>query len=156
MPYRSNRVRQTPTVILDYRSMPIKSSESKFTSYSLILIYAQWKLCSRFMNFYWKLRMDCFATTFIFDEMWGFPPKEGMSGEKFISLMTRTRNCSFGPQSYTSSFTMGPWTFLSFSIRRSSYSLHEHELSSQKSCSSLTSLRSFVLCTKSLRVLRSL
>ena len=44
--------------------------------------------------------------------MWGFPPKEGMSGEKFISVMTRTRNCSFGPLSYTSSFTMGPWTFL--------------------------------------------
>ena len=37
------------------------------------------------MNFYWKLRMDCFATTFIFDEMWGFPPKEGMSGNSFLS-----------------------------------------------------------------------
>ena len=40
----------------------------------------------------------------------------------------RTRNRSFGPQSYTSSFTMGPWTFSSCSIRRSSHSLHEHEV----------------------------
>ena len=31
------------------------------------------------MNFYWKLRMDRFATTFIFDEMQSFLPKEGMS-----------------------------------------------------------------------------
>ena len=37
------------------------------------------------MNFYWKLSMDCFATTFIFDEMWGFPPKEGLSGNSFPS-----------------------------------------------------------------------
>jgi hypothetical protein len=29
------------------------------------------------MNFYWKLRMDCFATAFIFDEMQRFLPKEG-------------------------------------------------------------------------------
>ena len=32
MPYRSSRVRRTLTHILDYRSMPIKSSESKFIS----------------------------------------------------------------------------------------------------------------------------
>ena len=80
------------------------------------------------MNFYWKLRIDCFATTFIFDEMQSFLPKEGMSWKKFVSLMTWSRNCSFGPQSYTSSFTTGPWTFLSSSIRRSSHSLHEHEV----------------------------
>jgi hypothetical protein len=64
------------------------------------------------MNFYWKLRMDCFATIFIFDEMRSFLPKEGMSWKKLISLVTRTHNCSFGPQSYTSSFTIGPWTIL--------------------------------------------
>jgi hypothetical protein len=29
------------------------------------------------MNFYWKLRRDCFTTTFIFDEMQRFLPKEG-------------------------------------------------------------------------------
>ena len=62
------------------------------------------------LNFYWKLRMDCFATTFIFDEMRSFLPKEGMSWKKLIFLVIRTQNCLFGPQSCTSSFTMGPWT----------------------------------------------
>ena len=41
----------------------------------------------------------------------------------------QTRNRSFGPQSYISSFTMGPWTFSSWSTRRSSNSLHEQEVS---------------------------
>ena len=43
------------------------------------------------MNFYWKLRMDCFASTFIFDEMRSFLPKMGMSWKKLISLMTELR-----------------------------------------------------------------
>ena len=43
------------------------------------------------MNFYWKFRMDCFATTFIFDEMRSFLPKETMSWKKLISLMSELR-----------------------------------------------------------------
>ena len=61
--------------------------------------------------------MDCFATTFILDETRGFLPKEGMSWKKLISLMTWTQNSSYGPQSCTSSYIMGPWIFLSCSIR---------------------------------------
>ena len=74
------------------------------------------------MNFYWKLRMDCLAS------MQGFHPKEGLSWKILIPLMIRTQNRSNGPQSYTSSFIMGLWTFLSCSIWRSNHSLHEHEV----------------------------
>ena len=52
--------------------------------------------------------MDCFVTAFIFDEMQGFPPKEGMSQKKLIYLGIRIWDRSYGPQSYTSSFIMGP------------------------------------------------
>ena len=63
------------------------------------------------MNFYWKLRMDCFAS------MQGFHPKEGLSWKKILNpLMIQTQNRSNGPQSYTSSFILGLWTFLSWSI----------------------------------------
>ena len=49
--------------------------------------------------------------------------------EKILTpLMIRTQNCSNGPQSYTSSFILGLWTFLSCSIWRSNHSLHEHEV----------------------------
>ena len=81
-------------------ALPIESSEINSHSYPRLSIDANqikwvkvhflildfWLIPNRSyvhhsyqMNFYWKLRMDCFATTFIFDEMWGFRPKEGMS-----------------------------------------------------------------------------
>ena len=110
--------------------MLIKSSDSKLTSCSLILIMSNRSYAhpSLQMNFYWKLRVDCFAITFIFDEVRGFLSKEGMSWKVLICLMPQTRNCSFGPQSYTSYFIMGLWTFLSCSIWRSNHSLHVHEV----------------------------
>ena len=83
------------------------------------------------LYFCWKLRMYCFVITFIFDETQGFPPKEGMSRNKLIYLGIRIWDRSYGPQSYTSSFIMGPWTFLSYSTWRFSHSFHEHENSSR-------------------------
>ena len=56
--------------------------------------------------------MDCFVTAFIFDEMQGFPPKEGMSQKKLIPLRTRTQNRSYGPKSYTFSFIYGAMNVL--------------------------------------------
>ena len=63
------------------------------------------------LYFCWKLRMYCFVITFIFDETQGFKPKEGISRKKLIYLGIRIWDRSYGPQSYTSSFIMGPWTF---------------------------------------------
>jgi hypothetical protein len=109
------------------------------------------------INFYWKLRLGCFATIISFECEALLVPKEGMSWKKLISLMTWTQNRSYGPHSYTSSFTMGPWTYLSFFLRWSSHStsLKFHPDSSQGSYSSKISPRSIVHCAESLRVIRS-
>ena len=142
--------------------MPIKSSETNSHSYPQLLIDANqnqvvqnshltpwfWLMPDRSYNhssyhlyFYWKLRMDCFVTTFIFDEMQGFPPKEGMSWNSFPSWSNS--ELFIWPTELHILFHYGAMN-LSFSIRRSSHSLHEHEVSWQRSCSSLTSPWSFV------------
>ena len=110
--------------ILDFRSMPIKSSiqNSRLVPWFWLIPNRSYVHPSYQMNFYWKLRMDCLAS------MQGFHPKEGLSWKILIPLMIRTQNRSNGPYSYTFSFIMGLWTFLSFSIRRSNHSLHEHEV----------------------------
>ena len=111
--------------------MPIESSEPNSHSYPRLPIDANqnqvvqnshltpwfWLMPGRSYNhssyhlyFCWKLRMYCFVIAFIFDETQGFPPKEGMSQKKLIYLGIRIWDHSYGPQSYTSSFIMGPWT----------------------------------------------
>ena len=94
------------------------------------------------MNFYWKLKMDYFAS------MQGFHPKEGLSWKILNLLMIRTQNCSSGPQNYTSSFIMGyehSWVALFGDQAPHSMSMKFHSDSSQKPCSSLISLRSSVV-----------
>ena len=110
--------------------MPIKSSDSKLTSCSLILIDAQ-------IEVMFTLPIKWTSTRSL---GWiALPPHSSLMKCKDSYLRRgelkethfprdRTRNRSFGPQSYTSSFTMGPWICSSCSIWRSSHSLHEHEV----------------------------
>ena len=142
------------------RVMSIESSETNSLAYPRLLIDAnQIKWCKIHilsLDFDWclievtiKLRIICTSIGSL--EWIALPPHSSLMKCKDSYLRRgelkethfprdRTRNRSFGPQSYTSSFTMGPWICSSCSIRRSSHSLHEHEVSSQRSCSFLISL----------------
>ena len=100
------------------------------------------------MNFYWKLRMDCFATTFIFDEMRSFLPKMGMSWKKLISLMTELRIVPMAHIVIHSLSLWGyehSWVALSGDQPSHSMSMKFCSNSSQKPCSSLISPRSSVV-----------
>ena len=101
-----------------YPRLPIDANQIKRIKNSLLTPWF-WLMPNRScnkvsykLNFYWKLRMDCFA-------MQSFPPKEGMSWNKLITFGTQTRNRSYDPQSCTSSYIMGSWTFLCGSLQSS-------------------------------------
>lgn len=70
------------------------------------------------MNFYWKLRLDCFASSFIFDEHKAFYLRRGWAGRNSCPLSLRSDD-SFWPIQFHSHITRDLVNLWAILFRRS-------------------------------------